>query len=72
MRTTNLYSDGLTCPSCVGKIEGRLAKIPGVERSKVHVTTGRIEIEHDPEVADTDTLVATVAEAGYVAAPRGF
>lgn len=72
MRTTNLYSSDLSCPSCIGKIEGRLARLPGVERSKVHMATGRIEVVHDPETADTDALVATVAEAGYQAAPRGF
>lgn len=72
MRTTNLYSDDLSCPSCIGKIEGRLARLPGVESSKVHMATGRIEVTHDPEAADTDALVAAVSEAGYQAAPRGF
>jgi copper chaperone len=72
MRTTNLYSDGLSCPSCVGKIEGRLRQLPGVERSTVHVTTGRIEVHHDEQVADVPALVGAIAEAGYQAAPRGF
>lgn len=72
MRTTNLYSSDLSCPSCIGKIEGRLARLSGVERSTVHVATGRIEVVHDPETADTDALVDAVAQAGYHAAPRGF
>jgi copper chaperone len=72
MRTTTLYSDGLSCPSCIGKIEGRLAAVPGVTRSQVHVTTGRIEVDHDPEVADTQALVDAVTAAGYDARPRGF
>lgn len=72
MRTTNLYSDDLSCPSCVGKIEGRLARLDGVDSAQVHMATGRIEVTHDPDVADTDALVAAVAEAGYHAAPRGF
>lgn len=71
-RTTNLYSSDLSCPSCIGKIEGRLARLPGVERSEVHVATGRIEVVHDPDTTDTDALVAAVAEAGYQAEPRGF
>jgi copper chaperone len=72
MRTTNLYSDELSCPSCVGKIEGRLARLAGVERARVHVTTGRIEVEHDDTVVDASALVDAVAAAGYRAAPRGF
>jgi copper chaperone len=70
--TTNLYSDELSCPSCVGKIEGRLAQLPGVRAATVHVTTGRIEVEHDASATGTSALVAAVADAGYRAAPRGF
>lgn len=72
LRTTNLYSDELTCPSCIAKIEGRLARLEGVERSTVHFSTGRIEVEYDPEVATVEDLVAAVREAGYAARPRGF
>ncbi len=71
-RTTNLYSDELTCPSCVPKIEKRLRALPGVERGKVHFGSGRIEIVHDPAAAGLDELVEAVREAGYHAAPRGF
>lgn len=72
MRTTNLYSSDLSCPSCIGKIEGRLSRLPGVEHAEVHLGTGRIEVTHDPDEVGTDALVAAVAEAGYQAAPRGF
>ena len=71
LRTTTLYSDDLTCPSCIGKIETRLGALGGVERASVHTTTGRIEVVHDPAVPVAD-LVAAVAAAGYTAAPRGF
>jgi copper chaperone len=72
MRTTNLYSDELSCPSCIGKIEQRLRRLPGVEAATVHFGSGRIEIRHDPAVTATDHLVAAVRDAGYTAAPRGF
>ena len=48
---TLLRSDEFTCPSCVAKIEKRLTRTPGVVAAKVHFTTGRIEIEHDPRLA---------------------
>ena len=47
IRTTNLYSNELTCPSCIAKIETRLAALDGVEKGTVHFSTGRIEIVHD-------------------------
>lgn len=70
--TTNLYSNELTCPSCIAKIERRLVKLDGVAEGTVHFSTGRIEVRHDPEVATVDDLIAAVAEAGYTAAPRRF
>jgi len=69
---TILRSDEFTCPSCVSKIEKKLATVPGVEEAKVHFNTGRIEVAHDPAQASVDTLVAAVKEAGYTARPRAF
>lgn len=70
LTTTNLYSDELSCPSCIAKIEKRLHALPGVERATVHFATGRIEVVH--EGVPVDQLVAAVAAAGYRSAPRGF
>ncbi len=69
--TTTLYSDELTCPSCVPKIEKRLRALAGVERGTVHFGSGRIEVLHAPETT-VDELVDAVRDAGYHAAPRGF
>lgn len=70
--TTVLRSDEFTCPSCVTKIEKKLATVPGVATSKVHFNTGRIEISHDPNEAPVETLVSAVKDAGYDARPRAF
>ncbi|WP_067793954.1 heavy-metal-associated domain-containing protein [Actinomadura formosensis] len=71
-RRTLLRSGEFSCPSCVAKIEKRLLRTPGVTAAKVHFTTGRIEIDHDPRVASVDTLVTAVGEAGYRAVPSAF
>ncbi len=70
--TTTLRSNEFSCPSCVGKIEKQLTRTPGVEKAKVHFTTGRIEVVHDPDLAPVDVLVAAVAKAGYRATPAVF
>lgn len=69
---TTLRSDEFTCPSCVTKIEKKLSTLPGVEAAKVHFTTGRIEVTHDPEASTVDDLMEAVAQTGYQAAPRAF
>ncbi|MTV27957.1 heavy-metal-associated domain-containing protein [Nitriliruptoraceae bacterium ZYF776] len=70
--TTTLRAEGFSCPSCVAKIEKRVGKLEGVERVKVHFASARIEIDHDPELASTDDLIAAVAKAGYTARPAAF
>ncbi|SEB48704.1 Copper chaperone CopZ [Paramicrobacterium humi] len=69
---TVLRSSEFTCPSCVGKIEKALRRVEGVSEATVHFETGRIDVEHDPVAAPVDDLVATVAAAGYRAAPSAF
>lgn len=69
---TVLRSDELSCPSCVAKIEKALHALPGVETAQVRFNTGRIEVEHDPQVAAVDTLVQTVQRIGYAAKPASF
>lgn len=62
---TLLRSDELTCPSCIPKIEKALSRLDGVTSAKVHFNTGRIEIQHDPELADPERLRKTVLDVGY-------
>ena len=69
---TVLRSDELSCPSCVAKIEKALRALPGVEYAQVRFNTGRIEVDHDPDVATVETVVQTVQSTGYKAHPSTF
>ncbi len=69
---TTLRAEGFSCPSCVAKIEKQVGRLDGVEAVTVHFATARIEVDHDPEVATVDDLVAAVARAGYTARPSAF
>jgi copper chaperone len=69
---TVLRSDEFTCPSCVGKIQKRLRRTPGVVTATVHFSTGRVEVEHDPARVAVADLVAAIGEAGYRARPSAF
>lgn len=64
MRTI-LRSDELTCPSCVAKIEKALGTVGGVERAEVRFSSGKIEVDHDPDQVSPDALVGLVQRAGY-------
>ena len=62
---TILRSAELTCPSCVAKIEKALTNKEGVSSAKVFFSTGRIEVEHDPNIVKGDELVKAVQAVGY-------
>jgi copper chaperone len=69
---TILRSLELSCPSCVAKIEKALRVLDGVSDAKVYFNSGRIEVEHDPEVVSTQKLVNTVESVGYRAKVSPF
>ena len=59
---------GMTCASCVGRVEKALLKVPSVTAANVNLTTERATITlSDP--SQTDALIAAVAKAGYEASP---
>ncbi|MCL4273245.1 MAG: heavy-metal-associated domain-containing protein [Anaerolineales bacterium] len=67
MKKTLLRSQELSCPSCVAKIEGALKALGGVSEAKVFFNTGKIEVQHDPQVVNAEDLVKAVRSVGYEA-----
>ena len=57
--------EGMTCASCVNRIERFLKKTPGVETANVNLATERATILVDPGTAGRDELVKAVEAAGY-------
>ena len=59
---------GMTCASCVGRVERALRAVPGVSDAAVNLATERATVQGS---ADTASLIAAIADAGYEAAPVG-
>jgi Cu+-exporting ATPase len=57
--------EGMTCASCVRRVEKGLAKVPGVTAANVNLATERATVAYDPAVADLATLRGAVERAGY-------
>src|SRR3990172_6288800 len=62
--------EGMTCASCVNRIERFLKKTPGVEEASVNLATERATILLDPSIAGRDEAVAAVQAAGYDVKPE--
>jgi Cu+-exporting ATPase len=56
---------GMTCASCVNRIERFLAKTPGVEEASVNLATEVATIRYLPDVAGRPELVGAIEAAGY-------
>src|SRR3954451_24137878 len=57
--------EGMTCASCVNRIERFLNRTPGVENAAVNLATERATVLVDPAAAGRDELVRAVEDAGY-------
>jgi Cu+-exporting ATPase len=68
--TCTLDIGGMTCASCVGRVEKALLKLDGVADARVNLATEAASITYAPELVRLDDLTAAVARAGYTATPR--
>ncbi|CAJ2815659.1 copper-translocating P-type ATPase [Burkholderia pseudomallei] len=61
---------GMTCASCVGRVEKALAQVPGVARATVNLATEKATVDADADAhVDTARLIDAVKRAGYRASP---
>jgi len=64
-QTTELAVSGMTCASCVMRVEKKLKKVPGVADAAVNLATERATVTYDPRQTDPAALVKNVEAAGY-------
>jgi Cu+-exporting ATPase len=59
--------EGMTCASCVARVEKALKKVPGVATAEVNLATETAEVTLSNPETDVKTLLAAVENAGYSA-----
>lgn len=59
-----LQVTGMTCASCVMRVEKTLKAVPGVAKASVNLATEQASVQADTSVT-ADALVAAVRQAGY-------
>jgi len=62
--TVELAVEGMSCASCVGRVERALKAVPGVAQAAVNLATERATVRG---VAGVDALIAAIDKAGYAA-----
>ncbi|XP_019862991.1 PREDICTED: copper-transporting ATPase 1-like [Amphimedon queenslandica] len=56
---------GMTCSSCVSKIERNLASKPGVYSATVALLAEKADVSYDPNVTDPDKISSAILGLGY-------
>src|SRR5712692_9393439 len=56
---------GMTCASCVRRIEKALSKVDGVQDASVNLATERAKVVFDASLTSVDQMRAAVQKAGY-------
>ncbi|MGD9722597.1 MAG: heavy metal translocating P-type ATPase [Pirellulales bacterium] len=67
--TLLLDVEGMTCASCVSRVETALARVPGVKSARANLATNQAAVEVHGNHADVPALLAAVKRAGYKAEP---
>ena len=62
--------DGMTCASCVGRVEKALRRIDGVDDATVNLAAETATVRFEPGAVEIQRLVDAVTKAGYVGTPR--
>lgn len=63
----SLPIEGMTCASCVARVEKALSQVPGVLSASVNLATERAEVQLASQDVDIESLIAAVRKAGYEA-----
>ncbi len=65
--TTELAIEGMTCASCVSRVETALRRVPGVVEAVVNLATERARVRHLSGAVAGGDLAAAIRSTGYEA-----
>lgn len=67
MEKTNLTISGMSCASCVGRVEKALKSNPAVKEASVNLATEKASVTYDAQKINASDLVGLIETAGYKA-----
>jgi Cu+-exporting ATPase len=67
VETATLTVQGMTCASCVARVERAILALPGVLQATVNLTTESAAVEFLPDSLSRERIAQAIREAGYTA-----
>ena len=65
LREVTLPVGGMTCASCVRRVERALMKVPGVVEARVNLATEQATVDFDDQLCTTADMSQAVESVGY-------
>jgi Cu+-exporting ATPase len=65
MKQVTIGVQGMTCASCVSRVERALEKVEGVRDANVNLATEKASVVYDPQLVATPLLLDAVSKRGY-------
>src|SRR5919197_935472 len=62
--------EGMTCASCVRRVERAVAKLPGVQAAAVNLATEKATVRYTPGAVSREDFKQAVERAGYALGPE--
>ncbi|MDE3116445.1 MAG: cation transporter, partial [Pseudomonadota bacterium] len=63
----DLKVDGMSCASCVGRVERAIRRLPGVVEASVNLATAKAHVTYRSEALSPSEIAQAVIAAGYEA-----
>ncbi len=65
IKSLTLPVEGMTCASCVARIEKALKKVEGISDVNVNLATEKVTLSYNPSLTDVSKFTQVVEDAGY-------
>ncbi|MDQ0214497.1 copper chaperone [Oikeobacillus pervagus] len=65
MKKVTLNVQGMSCGSCVNRIEGNVGKLSGVESVKVLLPKGEVDVTFNDDTVDLSVIKSAIRDSGY-------
>lgn len=65
MQQKTLNVQGMSCGSCVNKVEGNVSKITGVESVKVLLSDGKVDVSYNDSAVNLEEIKNVIKDTGY-------
>ncbi|SDY79866.1 Cu+-exporting ATPase [Evansella caseinilytica] len=62
----NLFSvRGMTCSSCVNRVEKKISKVPGVQSVNVNLAANQAQVSYNTALAKPENIIKAIEDIGY-------